>query len=282
MIRVLSLGAGVQSSTVLLMSCKGELPKLDAAIFADTQWEPKAVYAHLEWLTEEAARAGIPVHRVTAGNLRQRYLDSRPLAEGEKGTRFASLPLYLVADDGSVGMARRQCTKEFKIEPIERFIRRELLGLKPRARAPKKSVEQWLGISADELRRVRVSTSAWEVKQYPLVGLPVAMLPKPYARRDCLAWFARHYPDRSLPRSACIACPFRSNKEWRALQAEPEDWADAVDFDRRIRTKRAGGIRGAAYVHSDCKPLDEVDLRTDEEHGQLRLPGHECLSSCFS
>ena len=35
-LRVLSLGAGVQSTALLLMSCKGEIEKLDAAVFADT------------------------------------------------------------------------------------------------------------------------------------------------------------------------------------------------------------------------------------------------------
>ena len=69
MIRVLSLGAGVQSTAVLLMSCRGILPKLDHAIFADTQWEPSEVYEHLEWLTAEAAKYGIPVHIVTAGKI---------------------------------------------------------------------------------------------------------------------------------------------------------------------------------------------------------------------
>ncbi len=64
MIDVLSLGAGVQSTCVLLMSCRGVLPKLDCAVFADTGWEPKAVYDHLEWLKGEAERAGIPVHVV--------------------------------------------------------------------------------------------------------------------------------------------------------------------------------------------------------------------------
>src|SRR5690606_37800588 len=58
-LKVLLLGAGVQSTTVLLMSCRGLLPKLDAAVFADTQWEPSEVYEHLEWLTGEAAIAGI-------------------------------------------------------------------------------------------------------------------------------------------------------------------------------------------------------------------------------
>src|SRR4051794_22841087 len=69
-LRVLSLGAGVQSSTLLLMAVQGELD-LDAAIFADTQWEPAWVYDHLTSLELEARRAGIPLHRVTAGSLRE-------------------------------------------------------------------------------------------------------------------------------------------------------------------------------------------------------------------
>lgn len=47
MMRFLSLGAGVQSSTLALMIALGELPPVDAAIFSDTHWEPRAVY---EWL----------------------------------------------------------------------------------------------------------------------------------------------------------------------------------------------------------------------------------------
>jgi hypothetical protein len=36
-LRVLSLGAGVQSTTVALMIEKGEIPKVDCAIFADVK-----------------------------------------------------------------------------------------------------------------------------------------------------------------------------------------------------------------------------------------------------
>lgn len=50
-LRVLSLGAGVQSTTMALMAAHGEIgPMPDCAIFADTGWEPKSVYDHLEWL----------------------------------------------------------------------------------------------------------------------------------------------------------------------------------------------------------------------------------------
>lgn len=45
-LRVLSLGAGVQSTTLVLMAAHGVVgPMPDCAIFADTGWEPKAVYA---------------------------------------------------------------------------------------------------------------------------------------------------------------------------------------------------------------------------------------------
>ena len=46
----LSLGAGVQSTVVAFMSARGELPPLTAAIFADTGWEPSAIYRHLDWM----------------------------------------------------------------------------------------------------------------------------------------------------------------------------------------------------------------------------------------
>ncbi len=69
-INVLNLGAGVQSSTVLLMSLAGELPRLDHCIFADTGWEPKAVYRQMEWLKGLAEDAGVMVHIVSTSNIR--------------------------------------------------------------------------------------------------------------------------------------------------------------------------------------------------------------------
>ena len=43
MLRILSLGAGVQSSTLALMVANGEIDPVDCAIFADTQSESKAM-----------------------------------------------------------------------------------------------------------------------------------------------------------------------------------------------------------------------------------------------
>ncbi|MDW5327147.1 site-specific integrase [Plantactinospora sp. KLBMP9567] len=99
--RYLSLGAGVQSSTLLLLAAHGRIPRFDAAIFADTRWEPSAVYGHLNRLTGIAERAGIEVVRVSTGDIRADALDP--------AHRFASMPLFTLGPRGERGMARRQC-----------------------------------------------------------------------------------------------------------------------------------------------------------------------------
>ena len=76
-LRVLSLGAGVQSSTLALMIEQNLIPPVDCAIFSDTQAEPKAVYEWLDWLE---SKLSYPVYRVTWRNLKQDVLDA---AKGE-------------------------------------------------------------------------------------------------------------------------------------------------------------------------------------------------------
>src|SRR5690606_37874146 len=120
--RLLSLGAGVQSTTLALLAVEGRLPSLDGAIFADTGWEPRTVYEHLDRLEKVLADAGIPLHRVSAGNLRRDLLDP--------DARYGSIPYYVSNPDGSEGMGRRQCTQVYKLAPINRRVR-ELLGAAP-------------------------------------------------------------------------------------------------------------------------------------------------------
>lgn len=264
-LRVLSLGAGVQSSTVLLMSCAGELPKLDHAIFADTGWEPAAVYRHLDWLERQAVAAGIVVHRVSAGDLRSEVLSQR------EGRRAPSLPYHL-ASPRSDGMMRRQCTATYKIEPIQLRVA-ELIGLRPRQRRPQEPmVEMWIGISADEAQRMRTSAQPWITNRYPLI------YDARMRRADCLDWIAaRGYP--TPPRSSCIGCPFHSDAEWRRMRDDdPVAWADAVGFDAAIR--RLPRIKADAYLHRQRVPLDQVDLSTAEERGQLSMFGNECSGTC--
>ena len=150
-IRVLSFGAGVQSSYVARMSLLGDIPPFDHVIFADTGDEPADVMENVAWWTERFTGEGVKVH---------------------------------------------------------------------------------------------------------VVGLP-----------------------RSISETI-YHCPFHSDAEWRHMRDhQPESWAKAVDLDRAPR-RNGTPLRGDCYLHSSLKPLDEVDLSTEEDRGQGTLWGQECEGMC--
>ena len=272
-LNILSLGAGVQSTTVLLMSCIGQLPKMDAAIFADVGWEPKEVYRHLAWLTEFAAMHGIKIIQVKHGDLRADALVSQVRGRSTQGRRWASMPMYTKDKAGNIGMIRRQCTGEYKIFPIQKKIR-ELIGLKPKQRGPKEiAVRQYFGISWDEIGRMRDPEKKWIENVYPLIDMRMT-------RQSCLDWLEKNgFP--LAPRSACIGCPFHSDAEWQKIKDDPEQWLDAVEFDEQIGN--CGGMRGQMFLHRSCKPLKEIDFRSRDVRGgqpQLTFENSECTGMC--
>ena len=264
--RALSLGAGVQSTVLALLLSRGNrrLRKLgyrkpDAAIFADTGWEPDYVYRHLDWLEQELS---YPLIRVSAGDLSENL----PRARTATGHRFVDVPLFTVNPDGKKGMLRRQCTNHYKVTPITKEVR-ELAGGKRGRPFPKgKRVEMWLGISTDEVLRMKPSREPWIDHRWPLIDLEMS-------RDDCHDWFERTYPDRHLPRSACVICPYRSDAHWLELkEAEPESYAQAVEFDRWLRRRTTNPIRrlidGRPYLHSARRPLGTIIAERAEANGR--------------
>ena len=248
-LRILSLGAGVQSTAIFLMACKGVLPKPHLAIFADTGWETLATYQHLEWLEKIGKEEGIPIVRVSGGSLRHNLICD--------GTTYTPAPYFIKTPD-AIAMGRRQCTREFKLEPIRKKTR-ELLGLKPRQRSPQGAVEQWIGISLDELRRTRrYRPDRMTHVRFPLIEW------KLMSRQQCIKWIAENYPGHVPPKSSCIGCPYHSDNEWRALTEA--EFTDACLVDEALRN--AKGLKYPAFLHRSCVPLAEVDF-TDY---QLRLP----------
>lgn len=310
---VFSCGLGVQSSAIIALVEDSLLPVPDHIVFSDPGAESKATYEHLGWCQERAAKFGREIHVVKVGDI---FSDAVQFAERLSDTtglkRYASIPLFVLSNSGKQGMLPRQCTSEYKIEPIERYHRREVLGLKPRQHAPKEPViSVWIGISQNEEQRakppgryrkdtVEIGTDLfgfpvtaeqsvwepirWQLNTYPLLGYSLtpdrAVVPyKPggdlpecagWDREDCLEYLAKRFPGKRIPRSACNFCPYRTNAEWRYMRDnEPEDWAQAVAFDDRIRTAYAVGQRGRGvlaglpFVHRSMVPLDQVDLSVE-------------------
>lgn len=273
-VHIISLGAGVQSSTMALMAAKGELPDSDkviGAIFADTQAEPKSVYDWLDWLEKQLP---FPVYRVTAGSIVERTLKLRTSKNGRVYSK-TDVPYFTLNPDGTQGKVMgRQCTMDFKIAPIQKK-QKELAGIK---RAQKNvGVISWIGISLDEVRRMKPSRDRWEKKIFPLIDARIS-------RHDCIKWMENNgYP--KPPRSACVFCPFHNNHEWRRLKTEePEAFADAVRFEKEAQAVKAktDNFRAIPFLHQSCIPLDQIDFSTDIERGQgeLNLFNNECEGMC--
>ena len=84
-------------------------------------------------------------------------------------------------------------------------------------------VHQYFGITVDEAGRAlrarrRFEAVPWARPVYPFLDMG-------WSRKDCLAWLGRRVP-HPVPRSACLFCPFHTNREWAELRrTDPAGWA---------------------------------------------------------
>lgn len=291
---IISLGAGVQSTAMCLMAAKGLIkPMPKAAIFADTQaevgyktlgnkkGEREGLYKWLDWLEDELP---FPVYTVTKGDLTKASLTPSYIQkEGCKLPVGSSYLRKLIPVFGELmedGKARRtaalgrKCTSDYKIVPVHRLTK-EICGVK---RGQKEAtVSMWLGISYDELTRMRESRHKWLEHRWPLIEMEMS-------RSGCIKWMLDNgYPEP--PRSACYYCPFHSDREWAKLKADdPEHFDDAVKFDKDLRAafkEHDSLTKMTVYLHSSCKPLDEIEFRKSSDPNQLELSMlDECEGMC--
>lgn len=247
----LSLGAGVQSSALLVLACTDDrVPKPDVAIFADTGDEPPWVYEYLDALTAWSEPFGVPVMRAQKGVLSEWVVDRQ-----RRGERFVNVPVYTASMEARVGMLRRQCTREFKIEPITRKVR-DILGYTPRQRV-RERVRAMLGITLDEAQRMKPSWHRWITNTWPLIDLGMN-------RTDCYQVLEK----AGLPepqKSACVYCPYHSDAYWAWMKdAHPDQFQRAVDFDEAIRNMSMRGRIQPAFVHRSCVPLRDAEFKVTD------------------
>ena len=270
-IRIISLGAGVQSTTLLMLAIHGEIEPVEHCIFADTGWEPSHVYTHLAKLKPLMEKSGIQYHEVkcvtpgSSGNIRKDALEK---------DRFASIPFHTISPAGKRGMGRRQCTSEYKIRPVQRRVR-EIMGLEYKQRYARKYgiVHQLMGISTDEIQRAKDVRKPYIFAKFPLLDLGMS-------RQDCLDWMAdKGY---ELPkRSACIGCPYHDNAEWLNMKEnDPEAFMDAVNFEKKAQIKLTDRFESKVFLHPSCEPLETVDFASRIQTKQPSLFDNECEGMC--
>jgi|TARA_Y100000034_G_scaffold96945_1_gene118248 hypothetical protein len=248
--KIISLGLGVQSTAMYLMSSLGQIDRADHAIFADPGGEHPDTYKNLDTLKNWSLKNdGISTHTSNDKNL------LKDLIKGEKSTgqRFAGIPAF---SPFNRGMVRRQCTAEYKIKPVMKKIR-ELHGLKKYQR--NKPTEMWLGISLDEIQRMKESLIHNIKYVYPLIE-------KRFTRKDCINFYKQiNFP--VPPKSTCVFCPYHGNRDWKRLKQESKnEWDIAVKVDKAIRKNLIDrGLDGELFLHRSMKPLEEAYLQEDQE-----------------
>lgn len=293
-IDMISIGAGVQSSTMALMAAKGEIvPMPKCGIFADTQAEPKSVYIWLDWLEKQLP---FPIHRVTAGNLWKASVKKRINQKTLKPYYKTLIPAFVATVKGR-GMLNRKCTWDFKMVPIVREAKRQASAEVREWRAemrenrrtskilagafsgagtpqiPEPVIIQWIGISTDEASRMKPSRDPLIKHRWPLIE-------HDFSRKDCLEWMKeKGFP--TPPKSACVFCPYHHDKLWREMKFnQPEEFARAVQYEKEFQVACAdGGADNKPFLHSSLLPLSEVDFSIKPEM-QINLFNNECEGMC--
>jgi hypothetical protein len=287
---VLNLGAGIQS-TYILLHLDRQSPgwefstyPVTHAIMADTGEEPIAVYRHVEWLQSVVKR--IPIIIVSKGKLGDDLVNG----VNSTGHRFASIPAYTAPapeDRGpgwQEGMTRRQCTSEYKIEPLNKGVRERIVGLKYRQPMPKwLEIHNYIGISMDEARRAVKQRQKYN--GHPNYHVHFPLIEKGLTRVDCERSLLSDFDiPHQVPRSACVFCPYKTDAEWERLRTspDPEDWSRAVEVDAALRLPKSlvrKGMTHYSYLHRSCQPLTQITFNPNPRE-LSPLTKSECEGMC--
>src|SRR5262245_27391969 len=233
-IHIISLGGGVQSSTMALMAAHGEItPMPKCAVFADTQGEPEEVY---EWLNELTGKLPFPVHKVTKGSLESRCLTPYFSKKNKKMT-VVGIPAFT-----ETSIMQRQCTNKFKVAPVDKVLTREM-----RESGVRKCVK-WIGISLDEAHRMKPSRRESVDHRWPLIDLRMN-------RNDCLQWMNRHCY-RKPTKSRCRYCPYQSDNSWSSLTEL--EFKLASEFESKLQEVYTKIGLPMPYLHKSRVPLGQV------------------------
>lgn len=246
-IHIISLGVGVQSSTMALLASTGEItPMPVGGVFADTGDEPSEVYEYLDYIR--------PLLPFPISVVKRSRLSDHIREWGQ-----SQIPAFVRG-----GIGKRQCTKHWKIIPLQREFRK-IAGITSK-KTMGVHVVGWQGISVDEVSRAKDSRETWLKSRFPLLELGMS-------RRDCLNWLKRH-SFKEPHKSACVFCPYRGPSQWRASKSKGgAEW----ELICKVSSELAAHDE---YLTSHCLPIEQVDFSTEEERGQLNMFNNECEGMC--
>jgi hypothetical protein len=186
-IDILTYGGGVNSSALFFYMLDNNL-NLDLVVFADTGVESPCTYETIEKMKKTCVERHIEFVTVKSekGNLYEYYWKTK------------TIPTVI----------RRNCTTEFKIYPIRRYLR---------SRYGKDAVfHMHVGIAYEEAHRMRTSDVKYIHNVYFLVDAKID-------REGCFDILKRH--GFSASKSGCVGCIFNKRSVWeQMLKEDPKEF----------------------------------------------------------
>jgi hypothetical protein len=225
---VWSCGGGVQSSAIAALICKGKLPKPDYAVIVDVGYEKASTFENVREVLQPAlAQVGVSLQIIRTTDYRDNDLFD--------GSGHLIVPGFRRNADGSITKFDTHCSGPWKQKVVMKWLREQ--GVE--------RAHGWLGISADERRRMHPSPFKWYTWEYPLIKLGMDRVACHIAIYS-MGW-------ERVRHTSCYMCPQQDDEQWRYTRHYyPEDWARAVEVEQRVREREPN-----LYLHRTAQPLED-------------------------
>jgi len=261
-LKVFSFGGGVQSTACMVLAAQGKID-YKVFLFADTGDEHPETYDYLENVHKPfAEKHGLELHC-----LKRTWRDGSQYSIRENIDRLKSaipIPVYLES-----GMPRqRHCTADWKINVVYKWEKQHgATGDSPALCG--------LGISTDEIQRIRTSIKDFQINDYPLIDLRLT-------RNDCHR-IVKEAGLPQAPRSACFYCPYHSTDYWLDLREQrPDLFEQAVELEAEMskRTQKAFGSTARLWRKGSLSRLPD-QIRFDFIYNDEDEPETCDTGNCF-
>ncbi|MEZ9892627.1 hypothetical protein AB4356_09620 [Vibrio lentus] len=254
-VNILSSGGGTQSNATIVLISQGKLPKPDLIIMSDTEREMSEVFDYQKkYIKPICDDMGVDYIIVPKSEYTKNDITD------VKGNNV--LPPVFTEWNGrdDYGLCGKQpgfCSDKWKKDIVRRVCNE---------RFPKSQFDMWLGITTDEIKRVKPTIGKWQ-NRYPLIELRLS-------RSEAIGT-VQNAGLPTPPRSACWMCPNRHDSEWQYMKERcPRDFKKAVQFEQDLQKEYPH-----LWLHKSGVPIGEV-VFTD---GQLDMFYSFCDSGmCFT
>jgi len=274
--KILSCGAGQQSTALALMACDnvrnpGKFPLVpiyDVILFCDLGGEREWVYRQVDFIRAKCQEAGIPFYVLTGKNLKDDYM----MNYGKN--RVVTIPFWSIDENGRKGKMTRHCTIDYKIIQMQNFVRWNLLGYRKGEWTKPEDIqahEMHIGFTSEEKQRIFDSKHKLFINKFPMVEMGIE-------RADNYAYVKEEWGIETKG-SACLFCPFHSNYFFSECKHTCQsDYKIITDFDRMLEhgvpNKRIGVPNSKIFISKSRKRIWELepeecqDQETFEYHGK--------------